>query len=69
VQIRQAADILSGLIKPGAYIARGEQEARRVQLQQAIEWLLEEAKRAVTSSATRFGRDESIANCGKPPWM
>ena len=47
VQIRQAADILSGLIKPGAYIARGEQKRAVSSFQQAIEWLLEEAKKGV----------------------
>ncbi|MDO8262960.1 MAG: DNA topoisomerase (ATP-hydrolyzing) subunit B [Gallionella sp.] len=47
VQIRQAADILNGLIKPGAYIARGEQKRSVSSFKQAIEWLLEEAKRGV----------------------
>ena len=47
VQIRQAADILNGLIKPGAYIARGEQKRAVSSFKQAIEWLLEEAKRGV----------------------
>ncbi len=47
VQIRQAADILNGLIKPGAYIARGEQKRGVSSFKQAIEWLLEEAKRGV----------------------
>lgn len=47
VQIRQAADILNGLIKPGAYIARGEQKRAIASFKQAIEWLLEEAKRGV----------------------
>ena len=47
VQIRQAADILNGLIKPGAYIARGEQKRSVSSFKQAIEWLLEEAKKGV----------------------
>jgi DNA gyrase subunit B len=47
VQIRQAAEILNGLIKPGAYIARGEQKRTVASFKQAIEWLLEEAKRGV----------------------
>ncbi|OGT02919.1 MAG: DNA gyrase subunit B [Gallionellales bacterium RIFCSPLOWO2_02_58_13] len=47
VQIRQAAEILNGLIKPGAYIARGEQKRAVSSFKQAIEWLLEEAKRGV----------------------
>ncbi len=48
VQIRQAADILNGLIKPTAYIARGEQKRGVSSFKQAIEWLLEEAKRGVS---------------------
>jgi DNA gyrase subunit B len=47
VQIRQAAEILSGLIKPTAYIARGEQKRAVSSFKQAIEWLLDEAKRGV----------------------
>lgn len=47
VQIRQAADILNGLIKEGAYISRGEQKRNVTSFKQAIEWLLEEAKRGV----------------------
>jgi len=47
VQIRQAADILNGLIKAGAYIARGEQKRAVTSFKQAIEWLLEEAKKGV----------------------
>ena len=46
-QIRQAAEILNGLIKPTAYIARGEQKRAISSFKQAIEWLLEEAKRSV----------------------
>ena len=47
-QIRRAAEILNGLIKHGAYIARGEQRRSVNSFKQAIEWLLEEAKRSVT---------------------
>ncbi len=47
VQIRQAAEILNGLIKPTAYISRGEQKRAVSSFKQAIEWLLEEAKRGV----------------------
>jgi DNA gyrase subunit B len=46
-QIRQAAEILNGLIKPTAYIARGEQKRAVSSFKQAIEWLLDEAKRSV----------------------
>jgi DNA gyrase subunit B len=48
VQIRQAADILNDLIKSGAYIARGEQKRAVNSFKQAIEWLLDEAKRGVS---------------------
>ncbi|MDH2919210.1 MAG: DNA topoisomerase (ATP-hydrolyzing) subunit B [Sideroxydans sp.] len=48
VQIRQAADILNDLIKAGAYIARGEQKRAVSSFKQAIEWLLDEAKRGVS---------------------
>jgi DNA gyrase subunit B len=47
-QIRQAADILNGLIKPGAYAARGEQKCAVTSFKQAVEWLLSEAKRGVS---------------------
>ena len=47
VQIRQAADVLNGLITSGAYIARGEQKRAISSFKQAIDWLLEEAKRGV----------------------
>lgn len=47
VQIRQAAEVLNGLINTGAYIARGEQKRAINSFKQAIEWLLEEAKRGV----------------------
>ncbi len=47
VQIRKAADILTGLIKPGAYITRGEQKRSVTSFKQGIEWLLQEAKRGL----------------------
>jgi DNA gyrase subunit B len=47
VQIRQAADVLNGLITSSAYIARGEQKRAVSSFKQVIEWLLEEAKRGV----------------------
>lgn len=46
-QIRQAADILNDLVKPGAYVVRGEQKRAVSSFKQAIEWLLEEAKKSV----------------------
>ncbi len=47
MQIRQTAEVLNGLITPSAYIARGEQKRAVTSFKQAIEWLLEEAKRGV----------------------
>jgi len=46
-QIRQAAEVLTGLINKGAYVVRGEQKRAISSFKQAIEWLLEEAKRSV----------------------
>ena len=47
VQIRQAAEVLNGLVTQGTYIVRGEQKRAVTSFKQAIEWLLEEAKRGV----------------------
>ena len=47
IQIRQTAEVLNGLITPSAYIARGEQKRAVTSFKQAIEWLLEEAKRGM----------------------
>jgi len=47
VQIRQTAEVLNGLITASAYIARGEQKRGVSSFKQAIEWLLDEAKRGV----------------------
>jgi DNA gyrase subunit B len=46
-QIRQAATALEGLISPSAYVLRGEQKRGVSSFKQAIEWLLEEAKKGV----------------------
>jgi DNA gyrase subunit B len=48
VQIRQTADALNGLISPTAYAMRGEQKRGVGSFKQAIEWLLEDAKRGVS---------------------
>jgi DNA gyrase subunit B len=47
VQIRQAAEVLNGLIAEGASVSRGEQKRAVGSFKQAIEWLLEEAKKGV----------------------
>jgi len=46
-QIKQTAETIGNLIGKGAYIKRGEQEKPVSDFRQAIEWLLEEAKRGV----------------------
>jgi len=47
-QIKQTALALDGLFGKGAYIKRGEQRKPVADFKQAIEWLLEEAKRGVS---------------------
>ncbi len=47
-QIRQTAAALDGLISPTAYVMRGEQKRGISSFKQAIEWLLEEAKRGLS---------------------
>ncbi len=46
-QIKQTAQALGGLLGKGAFIKRGEQRMPVADFKQAIEWLLEEAKRGV----------------------
>jgi DNA gyrase subunit B len=46
-QIRQTASALEGLISPSAYAQRGEQKRGVASFKQAIEWLLEDAKKGV----------------------
>jgi DNA gyrase subunit B len=46
-QIKQVAQTIGNLINQGAYIKRGEQRKPITDFKQAIEWLLEEAKRGV----------------------
>ncbi len=47
-QIRQTADALDGLMSPTAYVMRGEQKRGISSFKQAIEWLLEEAKKGLS---------------------
>ena len=47
-QIRQTADALNGLISPTSYTMRGEQKRGVSSFKQAIEWLLEDAKKGVS---------------------
>jgi DNA gyrase subunit B len=51
-QIKRVSQELTGLLGTGAYIKRGEQRKPVTDFKQAIEWLLEEAKRGV--SAQRY---------------
>ena len=48
LQIRQTAEILNGLVTTSAHIIRGEHKCAVTSFKQAIEWLLEEAKRGVS---------------------
>jgi len=48
LQIRQTAEVLSGLISPSAYAVRGEQRRGISDFKQAIEWLLDEARRGLS---------------------
>ncbi|MEB2331567.1 MAG: DNA topoisomerase (ATP-hydrolyzing) subunit B [Nitrosomonas sp.] len=47
-RIRQAAQILHGLIGEGAKVKRGEQEISVREFKEALEWLLEETKKGIT---------------------
>lgn len=47
-QICQTADALNGLILPTSYIVRGDMKRGIASFKQAIEWLLEEAKRGIS---------------------
>ncbi len=48
MQIRQTADALNGLMGQTAYVSRGEQRRGVSSFKQAIEWLLEEAKKGLS---------------------
>ncbi len=48
VQIRKTAEVLNGLITPSSYVIRGEQKYSVTSFKQAMEWLLNEAKRGVS---------------------
>jgi DNA gyrase subunit B len=47
-QIRQTAQVLQGLVSEGAFIKRGEQERGVTEFREALNWLLDEAKRGVS---------------------
>jgi DNA gyrase subunit B len=47
-QLARTAERLAGLIGPGAYVRRGERQAAVADFKQAIDWLLEEARRGLS---------------------
>jgi DNA gyrase subunit B len=47
-QIRAAADVLQGLIRPGAMVRRGERQQAVATFKGALDWLLEEARASVS---------------------
>ncbi|MDE2001979.1 MAG: DNA gyrase subunit B, partial [Betaproteobacteria bacterium] len=46
-QIRTAADVLQGLIRPGAVVKRGEKQQVIKSFKEALDWLLAEARGSV----------------------
>jgi len=47
-QIRRTAGVLVGLVGPGAKVKRGDDETAVTEFQQAIDWLLEQAKHGLS---------------------
>jgi DNA gyrase subunit B len=47
-QIRAAADVLQGLIQPGATVRRGDKQQAVGSFKAALDWLLEEARQSVS---------------------
>lgn len=47
VQIKQTAQVLDGLLGPGAYVKRGEQKQSVGEFKQALDWLLQEVKKSI----------------------
>ena len=48
-QIRAAADVLQGLVHPGAVIKRGEKQLAVKSFKEALDWLLEQARDATAT--------------------
>jgi DNA gyrase subunit B len=46
-QIKQTAEVLQGLLGPGAFVKRGEHEHRITEFKEALDWLLDEVKKGV----------------------
>jgi DNA gyrase subunit B len=47
VQIKQTAQVLDGLLGPGAYVKRGEQKQAVGEFKHALDWLLQEVKKSI----------------------
>ncbi|HEY6043619.1 MAG TPA: DNA topoisomerase (ATP-hydrolyzing) subunit B, partial [Nitrosospira sp.] len=48
-QIRKTAQVLDGLMDPGAYVKRGDQKQLVSDFKQALDWLLQEVKKGVST--------------------
>jgi DNA gyrase subunit B len=48
-QIRKTAQVLDGLMGPGAYVKRGDQKQLVSDFKQALDWLLQEVKKGVST--------------------
>jgi len=48
-QIKQTAQVLDSLIGPGAYVKRGDQKQAVGEFKQALDWLLQEVKKGVST--------------------
>jgi DNA gyrase subunit B len=47
-QIRAAAEVLQGLIQPGATVRRGDKQQAATSFKVALDWLLDEARNSVS---------------------
>jgi DNA gyrase subunit B len=47
-QLRRTGELLKGLLKPGAWVQRGEQKRAVSEFKAAVDWLLEEARRGLS---------------------
>jgi len=57
-QLNRIAQLLQGLVGPGAVIERDDKEEGVADFPQAMKWLLGEVERSAAISATRSRRDE-----------
>jgi DNA gyrase subunit B len=47
-QLRRTAELLKGLLKPGAWVQRGDQKRAVTEFKVAVDWLLEEARKGLS---------------------